>query len=61
MSIFEFIGRFYFQNDVLKLQKVFSELGIRVFFENELGSFQEFLILQIRDNPEMLKRFQKQF
>jgi hypothetical protein len=31
MTIFEFIGRFYFQNDVLKLQIVFSELGIREF------------------------------
>jgi hypothetical protein len=46
-SYFEFIGQFYFQNDVFKLIKIFSKLGIRVFLENGLGSFQPFLILQI--------------
>jgi hypothetical protein len=40
--------------------KVFSELGIRVFLENGAGSFETFLILQISDKPETLKRFQKQ-
>jgi hypothetical protein len=50
-----------FQNDVSKLQEVFSELEIRVFLENGLGSFQTFLILQISDKPDVLKRFQKQF
>jgi hypothetical protein len=45
----------------MKLQEVFSEHGIRVFIENGLGSFQAFLNLQIRDKPEVLKRFQKQF
>jgi hypothetical protein len=30
MTIFEFIGQFFFQNDVFKLQEVFSELKIRV-------------------------------
>jgi hypothetical protein len=44
MSIFVFVGQFFFQNDVFKFQEVFSELGIRVFFENGLGSFQIFLI-----------------
>jgi surfactin synthase thioesterase subunit len=47
LSISEFYGQFFFQNDALKLQEVFSELGIRVFFENGLESFQTFLILQI--------------
>jgi hypothetical protein len=47
MTIFEFIGQFYFQNDVFKLQIVFSELDISVFLENGLGSFQTLLILQI--------------
>jgi hypothetical protein len=37
----------FFQNDVFKLQEVFSELGIRVFSEKVLGSFQAFSILQI--------------
>jgi hypothetical protein len=32
-----------------------------LFFENGLGSFQTFLILQISDKPEVLKRFYKQF
>jgi hypothetical protein len=45
ITVFEFIGQFFFQNDDLKLQEVFSELGIRVFFENGLGSCQTFLVL----------------
>jgi hypothetical protein len=45
--IFQFVGQFFFHNDVFKLQKDFSELGIRVFLDNGLGSFQTFLILQI--------------
>jgi hypothetical protein len=47
MAVFEFIGQFFFQNDVFKLQEVFSELEIRVFLKNGLISFQKFLILQI--------------
>jgi hypothetical protein len=39
MTIFEFIRQFFFQNDVFKIQEVFSELAIRVFLENGLGSF----------------------
>jgi hypothetical protein len=38
---------FFFQNDVFKLQKDFSDLEIRVFIENGLENFQKFLILQI--------------
>jgi sRNA-binding regulator protein Hfq len=34
---------------------------IRVFLENGLGSFQTFIILQVSDKAEVLKRFQKQF
>jgi hypothetical protein len=49
------------QNDVFKLQEDFSEHGIRVFLEKGLGSFQIFLILQILDEPEVIKRFLKQF
>jgi hypothetical protein len=47
MTIFEFIRQFYFQNDDFKLQKVFSELEIRVILGNELESFQIFIILQM--------------
>jgi hypothetical protein len=47
MTIFEFIGQFYFQNDIFKLHEVFSKLRIRVFLENGFGSFKPFLILQI--------------
>jgi hypothetical protein len=61
ITIFELIGQFSFQNNVFQLQEVFSELEIRVFLENGLGSFQTFLILQIRDKPQVLKRFQNQF
>jgi hypothetical protein len=39
MTTFEFIGQFFFQNDIFKLQEIFSELRIRVFLENGLGSF----------------------
>jgi hypothetical protein len=59
MTVYEFIGQFFFQNDVFKLQKVFSELEIRVFLEIGLGGFQTFLILQISDKPEVLEMFQK--
>jgi hypothetical protein len=61
MTIFEFVGQFIFQNDVFKLQENFSGLGIRVFLENEMRSFQTFFILQILNKPELLKRIQKQF
>jgi hypothetical protein len=61
INIFEFIGQFYFQSDIFKLQEFVSELGITVFRENGLGSFQTFLILQIWEKPELLWRFQKQF
>jgi hypothetical protein len=61
MSIFELVGRFFFQNDSFNLQEEFKEFGIRVILENGIGSFQTFLILQIWDKPQMLKRFQKQF
>jgi hypothetical protein len=61
MVIFEFVGQFFFQNDVFKIQEDFSGHGIRVFLKNELGSFQTFLILQISDKPEMLKILQKHF
>jgi hypothetical protein len=45
--MFESVGQFFFQNDVFKLKEDFSVLGIRVFLENGLGSFQTFLIPQI--------------
>jgi hypothetical protein len=47
MTIVEFIGQFFFQNNVFKHQEIFSELEIRVFAENGLESFQLYLILQI--------------
>jgi hypothetical protein len=61
MTIFDCTGQFYFQNDVFKFQAVFSELEIKVFLENGLGSFQAFHILQLLDKPEVLKTFQKHF
>jgi hypothetical protein len=42
-----FIGQFFFQNYVYKLQEVFSKHGMRVFIENGLGSFQTFIVFQI--------------
>jgi hypothetical protein len=33
MAIFEYVGKFFFQNDVLKLQEDFSEHGITYFWE----------------------------
>jgi hypothetical protein len=47
MTIFEFVGQIFFQNDVFKLQQDFSMLVIRVFLVNGHESFQTFLILQI--------------
>jgi hypothetical protein len=39
MTIFEFIGNFFFQKYVFTLQAVFSELEIKVFLERGLESF----------------------
>jgi hypothetical protein len=39
MTVFEFIGHFFLQNEVFVLQEVFSELEIRVFLENDAESF----------------------
>jgi hypothetical protein len=47
MTVFEFIGKIFIQNDIFKLQEVFSELEIGVFLEIRLGSFQSSLIIQI--------------
>jgi hypothetical protein len=43
MAVFQFVGQYFFQNDVFQLQENFSEHGIRVFLEIGLGSFQTFL------------------
>jgi hypothetical protein len=56
MTIFELAGEFFFQNDIFKLQEDFSGLGIRVIYENDIGSFQTFLILQIKEEPEVFFR-----
>jgi hypothetical protein len=53
MAIFEFDGQFFFQNNIFQLQEDFSEHGIKVFLENELGSFQTLLILQISVKQEV--------
>jgi hypothetical protein len=37
MTVFEFIGQFFFHNDVFKPQEVSSKHVIRVFLENGLG------------------------
>jgi hypothetical protein len=58
---FCFIGQFFFEHDIFKLQEVFSECGIRALLEKGLVSFQIFLILQIWDKPDVLKTFQIQF
>jgi hypothetical protein len=59
MPIFEFVGQFFFQNDVHKLQEDFSEVGIRVFLENGLASLQTFLTLQTCDKPEVILKIPK--
>jgi hypothetical protein len=41
IAVFEFIGQFFIQNDILKLQKVFIELATRVFLENEVSHFTD--------------------
>jgi hypothetical protein len=38
MTVFEFIGHFFIQNDVFKLQETFSEYEIRVLLEHGLVS-----------------------
>jgi hypothetical protein len=45
MTVVDFSGSFFLQNDVSKLQEVFLELEIKVFEENRLESFQTFFIL----------------
>jgi hypothetical protein len=59
MTIIEFVEKFSFRNDVVKIHEVFSEHGFRVILGNELEIFQAFLILKIWNEPDELKRFQK--
>jgi hypothetical protein len=47
MTIIEFVEKFSFRNDVVKIHEVFSEHGFRVILGNELEIFQAFLILKI--------------
>jgi hypothetical protein len=54
-TIFEFCGQFFFQNEVLKLQKVFSEL-VKLFLRTDLESSRHFLFW---DKPEVLKKISK--
>jgi hypothetical protein len=61
MTIFVFFCQFFFHNNVFKLQQVVSEHEIRVFLLSSFRSFQKFVIEQIEDEPEILKRFQKHF
>jgi hypothetical protein len=42
MIIFELVGQFFFQNDIFKFQKGFSELGNRVILENGIRSFYRY-------------------
>jgi hypothetical protein len=62
MAIFEFFGQFFFQNDVFKLQEDFSEHGIRVCLENELGHFLtlvfvKYLVVSFRSISSVFGRF----
>jgi hypothetical protein len=59
MIIFEFIGQFYFQNDIFKLQKDFSELVTRVFLENGLESFQLFFLFYRFETNQRCKKDSK--
>jgi hypothetical protein len=55
-TVFEFLGQVFIQNDVFKLQEVFSEVGIRVFFENGTRKFPEnFLFYRFETNKRCLK------
>jgi hypothetical protein len=47
MTIFVFVGQFFFQNIVFELKEVFSEREISVFLETGIRGFQTLLILQI--------------
>jgi hypothetical protein len=40
MTVVDFIGSFFFQNNISMLQKVFLELEIKAFLENGLRNFQ---------------------
>jgi hypothetical protein len=60
MTIFEFFGQLYFQNNVFKLQEDFSELGFRIFLENGLPEISYFTDLrQTRGVKTILKRVLK--
>jgi hypothetical protein len=57
MTIFEFVGKYFFQNEIFKLQEVFSELRI---VENGLGSLQA-LFYRFETNLRCLKEFKNSF
>jgi hypothetical protein len=50
LPFFNLLDNFSSKMMFLNFKKTFQ--NFRVFFENGLGSFQAFLILQIRDKPE---------
>jgi hypothetical protein len=56
MTLFEFLGQFFFCYDVFKLQEVFSEDGIRVYIESGLGNNSYFTdFRQTRDDKKIPK------
>jgi hypothetical protein len=58
MTVFEFIGQFFVQNDVFKLQEVFSDHGIRI--EKGLEASRHFLFYRFyRSDKNIPKTFLK--
>jgi hypothetical protein len=51
MTIYVFVGQFFFQNDVFNSKKSFQSMGSEyVFLENGHGSFQKFLFNIFKTN-----------
>jgi hypothetical protein len=63
MHIFEFFGQFFFQNDVFKLQEVFSELELRLELSLRTDSevSRHFLFYRFETNQRWIEDFKNRF
>jgi hypothetical protein len=61
MTVFEFIGQFFFRNDGFTLQEDFKSLGSEYSLRTDLEVFRHFLFYRLETPQISLKGFLKQF
>jgi hypothetical protein len=61
MTVFEFIGQFFFQNDFLNIKKSFQSMESEYSLRRVLEASRHFLFYRFETKTDVLKTFQKQF